>query len=338
DNLTVRLDHNLTNSNRLSGRYGFNRFKDPNFFHTDFLPGDLGAISTYQRTQNLSLDLSSLLRPTLVNDLRFGGNRTNLQFNCTGIKTFDSFGGVDSFGRGPDYGLTSPSGSGPASFGCITLGDSNGQARFTGTYQVLDNLTWVREAHTFKFGGEFRDVYSNSFDDFSTRTALTFSPFFNFGVPSLQNLPDPFLGDTALEDEVATLLGLTDTQFQFQYFDSKGAPNGDDLRGFRQREIGLFAQDAWKLRPNFTITYGVRWEYYGVPFEVHNNFSNLYVDPSGPAPFTFTTVGPGAGRPLYKNEYRDFEPRVGLAWDPFKNGKTSIRAGYGIYHDRAYGN
>jgi len=87
-----------------------------------------------------------------------------------------------------------------------------------------------------------------------------------------------------------------------------------------------------------TLTYGLRWEYYGVPFEVHNNLSNLYVDPSGPAPFTFTTVGRGAGRPLYDNEYRNFEPRVGLAWDPFKSGKTSIRAGYGIYHDRVFGN
>jgi hypothetical protein len=338
DTFTVKIDHNLTSKHTLSARYAFSRFTDPDGFHDDFLPGDLGATATYQRTQNLGLNLTSTLRPTVVNELRFGANRTNLQFNCTGTKLFDSFGEVDSFGRGPDFGLTSPSGSGPASFGCVTLGDSDGQARFTGTYQALEGLTWIRGKHSFKFGGEFRDVYSNSFDDFGTRTALTFAPFFDFGIASLQNLPSGLLNDTALEDEVATLLGFVDSQSQSQFFDSKDVRNAEDLRGFRQREVGLFAQDAWKLRSNLTLTYGLRWEYYGVPFEVHNNLSNLYTDPSGFAPFTFTTVGPGGARPLYNNEHKNFEPRLGLAWDPFKNGKTSIRAGYGLFRDRVYGN
>ena len=156
---------------------------------------------------------------------------------------------------------------------------------------------------------------------------------------SLQNLPDnPGIQNSpTLKDEVAMLLGLVASQSQSQYFDSKGVRSGSDLRGFRQREFALYAQDAWKIRPNLTFTYGVRWEYYGVPFEVQNSFSNLFVDPSGTAPFTFSIVGPGA-RSLYNKEFRNFEPRVGLAWDPFKNGKTSIRAGYGIFHDRIYGN
>ena len=332
DTLAIKLDHHLTNNHTLSGRYAFARFRDPDAFHDDILPGGLGATATRQRTQNLGIDLTSALRPTLVNDLRFGGNRTNLQFNCTGTKTFDSFGGVDSLGRGPDYFLAGVSGC-----GCLTLGEANGEARFTGTYQVLDGLTWVKNTHTFKFGEEFRDVYSNSFDDFGSRTGLSFAPFF-FGALPLQNLPPALLGDQLLEDEVSTLFGLVDTQSQSQFFDSKGARNGDDLRGFRQREYAFYGWDVWKVKPNLTFNYGLRWEHNGVPFEVHNNLSNLFVDPSGPAPFTFTTVGPGAARSLYDNEYKNFEPRVGLAWDPFKNGKTSIRAGYGIYHDRVFGN
>ncbi len=340
DNLTVKIDHHLNEKNTLSGRYAFLRFHDPNAYHSDFLPGDLGAIATSQRTQNLSLDLTSILRPTLINDLRFGGNRTNLPFICTGTSTFDSFGGLDTFGRGPDYSLTDPFGAGPASFGCGTLSDANSEARYTGTYHVLESLTWVHTTHTLKFGGEFRDIYSNSYDDFSSRTSVLFAPEYDFGTGVLQNLPlNPGIqNDPTLNDEVAMLLGYVTSQSQSQFFDSKGTREGDDLRGFRQRELAVYAQDAWKIRPNLTFTYGLRWEYYGVPFEVHNNFSNLFVDPSGSAPLTFTTVGPGATRPAWNNEYRNFEPRIGLAWDPFKDGKTSIRAGYGIFHDRAYGN
>jgi hypothetical protein len=156
----------------------------------------------------------------------------------------------------------------------------------------------------------------------------------------LQNLPlNPGIQNgPTLNDEVAMLLGYVTSQSQSQFFDSKGTRQGDDLRGFRQREMAVYAQDAWKVLPNLTFTYGLRWEYYGVPFEVHNNFSNLFVDPSGAAPFTFDTVGPGEPHSAWNNEYRNFEPRIGLAWDPFKDGKTSIRAAYGIFHDRPFGN
>src|SRR6202007_150171 len=84
--------------------------------------------------------------------------------------------------------------------------------------------------------------------------------------------------------------------------------------------------------------YGLRWKYYGVPFEAHGNISNFFGDPSGFAPFTFTPVGPGTGRSLFNNYYRNFDPRFGFAWDPFKDGRTSVRGGIGVFSDRIYGN
>jgi Carboxypeptidase regulatory-like domain len=332
DNFTVRIDHQLTPNNSFSARYIFNRFQDPNPFHTDFLPGGLDATATFQRTQNWAFSLTSTLGSNMVNELRFGANRTNLQFNCGGTSTFDSFGFKDQFGRGTDFILPSIAG-----FGCLTL-VSNGQARFTGTYQTLDNLTWVRGRHELKFGGEFRDVYENSFNDFFSRNEFDFPILTDFNVPVLSNVPESLLNNAVLENMSSMLLGLVATQFQGQFFNAAGQRAGDDLRGFRQREFAAFIQDSWKALPNLTFTYGLRWEFYGVPFEVNNNFSNLYTDASGFAPFTFTIIGPGRGGQLYRDDLRGFEPRFGFAWDPFKTGKTSIRGGFGIFRDRTYGN
>jgi hypothetical protein len=134
------------------------------------------------------------------------------------------------------------------------------------------------------------------------------------------------------------LTGTVDNQFQGQFFNKSGIRTANDLRGFRQRELRVYVQDSWKLKPNLTVNYGLAWAYYGVPFEVNNNLSNLFQDPSGFAPFTFSIVGPGTGKQIYKDYYRYYEPRLGVAWDPTKSGRTSLRAGIGIFHDRTFGN
>jgi len=333
DDFTIAIDHSANSKNQVFVRYSYNRFTDPNPFHDDFLPGGLGAVATYQRTQGAAIGLTTTLRSNLVNEFHFGANRTNLQFTCTGTSVFDSFGNLDSVGRGPDYFLPSISG-----FGCLTLGDSNGQARFTGTYQTIDGISYTRGKHAFKFGGEFRAAYSNSFDNFNTRQSLDFSAFSNFGIPAISTGVAAVDSNTAIQNQTLGLLGFVDSQSESQFFNFAGIRSADDIRGFRQREWGAYAQDTWKILKNLTLSAGLRWEYFGVPFEVNNNLSNLFVDPSGKAPFTFTRVGPGTGKTLYANQFDNFEPRLGIAWDPFKDGKTSVRAGYGIFHDRVFGN
>ncbi len=340
DNFTVKIDHHIGDRNTLSGRYAFVRYDDPNDGASNFLPGDLGSIATFQRTQNMGLNWTSTLRPNLVNELHVGGNRTHDPFYCEGTSVFNSVGGLDPFGVGSDYALSDPFGGGASGFGCGGLGDSNGQDRYTGTYQILEGLSWVRGTHSMKFGFEGRDIYSNSYDGFGSRTSISFAPEYDFGFGVLQG-PDSAaaaVNDPILNDEVAMLLGFVSSQSQSQFFNSKSVRTSNDQRGFRQKEFAFYGEDSWKVRSNLTFSYGLRWEYYGVPYEVQNNFSNLFADPSGQAPFTFSIVGPGASRPAWANEYSNFEPRVGFAWDPFKNGKTSIRAAYGIFHDRPFGN
>src|SRR5262249_51893505 len=172
-------------------------------------------------------------------------------------------------------------------------------------------------------------------------------PSFNFGVdlidlaPNVSCAPDGtgcFSNNTVYQDLSAALFGFVDTQFQSQFFNKSGTRTPDDARNFRQHEYGFYFQDSWKIRPNLTLSYGLRYQLNGVPYERDGNLSNLFADASDKAPFTFDLVGPGTGRLLYNNDYKNFEPRIGFAWDPRGKGKTSIRGGYGIFHDRIFGN
>jgi hypothetical protein len=94
-------------------------------------------------------------------------------------------------------------------------------------------------------------------------------------------------------------------------------------RGTRQTIFGLYVQDDWRWRSNLTLNMGARYEIATVPTEVHGRLSNLY---------SITDAAPHLGNPYFLNPtLRNFEPRVGFAWDPFRNGKTAVRGGFGIY-------
>lgn len=348
DNVIGRVDYNLSSKHQLTARYTFNRGTDPGAFFDAFLP-NLGSTSFFGRTQNASIALTSTLKPNVINELRFGGNRVNAQFACGNASAIDAVGPVDAFGSGTDYVLP----GGLTDFGCLVL-VANSQGRFTGTYHSIDNLTWVRGKHTMKFGGEFRDVYSNNSTNFFSRTEIDTSIFTNFGIIAGDADPstpcNAFTGagcepystspatETSIQDLLWTLHGGVFSQFQGQFFNRQGGRTGEDLRGFRQHEFALFAQDVFKFTPYLTLSYGARYQFYGVPFEVNNNVSVLLSDPAGPAPFTFQFAGPGTGAQLYSDDFNNWEPRVGIAWDPFRKGRTSIRTGYGMTHDRVFGN
>jgi hypothetical protein len=342
EDATIKIDQKLGKTSDLYVRYVFNWFHDPDPFHSDTLPDGIGATAEAARTQSLSIGLTSTFGATLSNEFRFGANRNNSGFTCNGslADTITNSTGnfIDPTGRGADFSLPGLNAPGE-DFGCASLGDSNSQDRHTGTYQYLDYMTKVVGSHTIKWGGEFRDVYSNNNDNFSSRQAFTFNVNTDFGAAGtvLMNV-NPLVDNQTLEDEVSGLLGIVAVANQTQYFDLAGNRHATDELNFVQHEVGGFIQDVWKFKSNISITYGIRYEWYGVPYERNGELSNLFVNPSGPAPFTFTPVGPGTGQQLYKDYYSNFEPRLGFAWDPFKDGKTSVRGGFGVFSDRVYGN
>jgi hypothetical protein len=100
-------------------------------------------------------------------------------------------------------------------------------------------------------------------------------------------------------------------------------PNTLSERGLRQTIFGLYVQDDWRLRPNLTLNLGMRYEMATVPTEVQGKLSNLY---------NITDATPHLGDPFFSNPtLRNFEPKVGFAWDPLRSGKTAVRGGFGVF-------
>jgi len=339
ENATIKIDQQINAKNHLSGRYVYNWTNIPHYAGTSKLPydGGIGGETFVGREQNLSLNWAFIPTPTLVNEVLVAATRSNLAFGCAGYGVLNSLGLRDQFGVGADYSLSPLTGP-----NCALLGDLDQDGNWAGTYTFRDTLSKSLNKHSMKFGAEMRRVYSNNNTDFFQRESLNFNDYSQTsgainpvtGVnSSILSPSSPELGDV-----VSMLQGLVWTQSETQYFNSTGVRRPKDELDFRQPEYGFFGQDTWKALPHLTFTYGLRWEYFSVPYETSGQISNLFQNPSGFAPFTFTDVGPGTGHQLYNSYHRDFEPRFGFAWDPFKDGKTSIRGGIGIFSDRVFGN
>jgi hypothetical protein len=336
-----KIDHKITDKHQLTLRYAYNHSNETDPFHTEFAPG-IDVLGSPAYSHGGLVGLVSTLNSRLINDFKFGINRVfaGFQSNCASI--FDPITGVDSAGFGRDFfAPDSALGIPPFfAFGCNTLFDASGQLRHTGTTSYADTLTYVKGNHTLKFGADFRDVSSSGYDNFLSRDQLFFNRYSQFQQEQSVNLPGSVPNFQSIQDLSWMLVGGTGIQFQAQFFNKAGTRQASDNKDFVQHEYDAFVQDSWKIRKNITLSYGLRYQFDGVPFETGGNFSNLFQNAdSFASSLTFTVVGPGnAKHDMYNNDYKNFEPRIGIAWDPFGDGKTSVRAAYGIFHDRIFDN
>ncbi|MDR3699318.1 MAG: TonB-dependent receptor [Candidatus Sulfopaludibacter sp.] len=207
----------------------------------------------------------------------------------------DNTDSATSFGI--NSGVTAPIGLPQISIaGAFTFGGIGGfpQGRGDNVEAVSDTLTWVHGSHTIKMGGEFRRQNSDNF---------SYTPgSFNFS-----NI-NAFLADQANGFSVNTS-NLSNRTYG--------------------NSIGAFITDTWKVKPTLSLTLGLRYDWYGTPTEAQNRF--VVFDPAND---TLQRVGQSGGPSLAYNQSKNFEPRLGLAWDPLKTGRTVIRAAYAIMTDQ----
>jgi hypothetical protein len=368
--VTTRADAKLNDKHNLAGSLTWNK-GNGDIFGESFPGRDDGGNAPF-KSWNVGLNLTSVLSPSRINELRVGVNRIEVLFNLPGTngEPTGAFGEVlNAFAANGVPQATQVFGGENGRLidllntGGITALNTFGidsQFRFTGTTTVGDSFTWIRGNQTWKFGGEARWVYSNGANNFFRKEFLDFGISASFGLPILVDNSGNFINPggigTSLNDYAAFLYGLAVQQQQSQYYNKSGVRVDADYIGIRQRELDLFVQNTWKVRPNLTLNLGLRWEYKGVPFEVNGQLSNLIgQDPSGATPaggFVFQTVGKHSenpGQPLYSEDYNNFAPRVGFNYSPnFTSGwisrltggpgNMSIRGGFGIYYDRVFGN
>ena len=331
---TGRFDQQLTEKHHLTVRYQYGHSNDSDPFHDEVLPG-YGSTSVPATTHNGVISLASTVSANSTNLLRAGYNQNNAAFNCahSGI---DAITGLDNFGNGRDVSIPNF-----FTFGCVDLGDSNGQARLSSTLLLADTISVTRGAHSIRFGGEFRNVKDSSFDNFYSRNLLSLNDYGDYNVPAYNSNPNApsYLN---LQDLVWGAQGAVANSSEYQFFNRAGARRPSDYTRFVQREWAVFFQDDWKVTPHFTANLGFRYAFNGVPFERDGDFANFYGDASAPLPavgyFSFTSVGPGTGHQLYTDSWKLLEPRIGFAYDPSGNGKTAIRGGFGMFHDRIFDN
>jgi hypothetical protein len=164
-----------------------------------------------------------------------------------------------------------------------------------------DDVLWTHGAHTLRFGISLERIQENINFPFNENGEYTFNSLLNL----LQGSPFLFLGV------------------------GPGPTDADAFRASRELYLTPYLQDDWKLTPKLTLNIGLRYEWGANPTEVHNLFYNL-LNPAGPQGSTFVNV-PHA----FKNNpsVNNYDPRIGLAYDPFAGHKTAIRAGFGIFHD-----
>ena len=299
----VRLDWNAGVHDNLFARFSYDNSTSIKTNSFNFLPG-LGG-GDYTHARSWALGETHTISPNLVNEARIGYNRITYAYipAAYGVDVCTQLGIVNC-----------NHGSDPLYSGGALIGGTGSELSYTGdygtytvpqnTYEVSDALSWTRGQHTLKFGATLIRRQVNYF------TAVAPKGFFSIA---------PYGQDFTGYETSELLVGGADSY-------SVGYQNG--FYGEVNQEDGFFAQDDWRVTRRLTLNLGLRYDLLTWPYEMHNRMSAFDVNTS-----TVLLAGQnGVPDTIVHQEYNNFAPRVGFAYDLFGDGKTVLRGGYGIFY------
>ena len=293
---TTRVDHRISDKDAVFGTY---MYDDNPYLQPDAFQNYL--IQSHSTRQIAALEENHIFSPRLVNTLRLGFNRAAV-INFQGVSSINSIAEDKSLSSVPGWNAprvfigggitTNPGGLATQSF----------YHHNWNSYQLYDDASFIHGSHTFKMGFGVENM---------RYTFITYqNPGGTWRFGSLRNF-------------------LTNQPNSFE----TGLPETLSPRGLRQTLYAGYLQDDWRISPRLTLNLGLRYEMVTVLKERQGKITNLanITDPLPHCGQEIRGCASGAG-PYYSNPTtKNFEPRLGFAWDPTGTGKTAIRGGFAIF-------
>ena len=352
----TRIDYKINSKQSLFGKFNIVRENDTQ--DVQQFPGDPPAQLFQDHTYTFVVGHTWTINTQNINSATFGMTR---QFNSfpAGPNAFPTFPNV--FTYGPYSG---------AFFNSFNI-----QSRTVPVPTIRDDYTMIRGKHTFELGMDLRPIRQKSSltSDFNFIGIGIGGNLSSLGPNGSSLRPSDFVNSQTERNEwdsaFTFLLGRfasQETNFNYDVSLKPQPPGTGKRRDFHYNEYEFYGQDSWKVRNDLTLTYGLRWSYYGVPFEANGfeTVSSVGLDQlfttrvqngaagvSGPAAaplLSYDLGGPANNaKGYYSSSWKNFAPRLAVAWNPsFKSGalnglfgdrKTTVRAGGSIVYDRVAG-
>jgi hypothetical protein len=238
-----------------------------------------------------------IISPTMLNQAR-------VNFSRFGYDEVSSTRGKVDWGI-PDVEIQDVLKDGQRIWFGVPQGENTPGVLAQNTYGVGDSFSVVLAQHALKFGFEYRKEQNNNNEVGFARPLYTFSQPWNFANDA------PIFEQNAVNPNT-------------------GAPDAAQ-RYFRTNYFGGFGQDDWKVRPNLTLTFGLRYEFYSAVSEPQGLLSNLILAGTGANALSGASLV--TGKTVYSTPMTNFAPRFGFAWSPQADRSTVIRGGFGMYYD-----
>ncbi len=300
----LRADHTFSAKDRIFATYLFDKASQniPDQYNSVLLNNPMFR-------QTVAIEENHIFSPSLLNSFRVGFNRDNVE-SPSGATAINPAAADPALGIIPGTSVPNISIASDNLSGYPGGVDVNAPLKFHwNSIQVYDNLFLTKGQHSLKFGANVERIRGNTFGADYPGGFIAFPSLYDF-----------------LTNDAASL--------------SADLPTAVTGRGVRQTIFGAYIQDDYHVRPNLTLNLGLRYEMASIITEeagklanlrsfapVYNNLQPVYGVAPGPGQAEVYLGSPYINNPTKK----DFEPRVGFAWDPFNDGKTSVAGGFGIF-------